>query len=252
MRRFLNDKTAVDPSSDSELISQPSSAPYPHVDFPALKAKHVRNARLYCDRKQMVRALELKPGCVIGEVGVAGGRFSTFLIDHLKPAEFVAFDLFNLHNIPILWGQPTSVLFEGKTQLEYFRDKLIGKHAKVVVEEGRSHEMLAKYPDGYFDMLYIDAGHTYEDVKRDAEVSKNKVKVDGLLVFNDYIMFDHLVSANAYGVVPAVNELVVKDDWEVVAFALQKQMFCDIAIRRIVVSKSPKGRFARLREVLRL
>jgi hypothetical protein len=202
------------------------------MDFPVLTASHVRHARLYSDRAEMFRAFALPQGGIIGEVGVAVGWFSTFLIEHFKPSEFVAFDLFNLHTIPTLWGQQTSVLFEGKTHLAYYRDKFAGTPARVTLEEGSSHARLAIYPDEYFDILYIDAGHTYEDVKRDAAVARKKIKPDGFLVFNDYIMFDHL-SGGAYGVVPAVNELVVQENWEVVGFALQQHMFCDIAIRRV-------------------
>ena len=53
----------------------------------------------------------------------------------------------------------------------------------------------------------------------------------GLLVFNDYIMVDHHYGT-PYGVVRAVNELVTASDWKVVGFALQQQMFCDIALCR--------------------
>jgi hypothetical protein len=35
-----------------------------------------------------------------------------------------------------------------------------------------------------------------------------------------------------YGIVPVVNSLVVNEGYDVVAFALQQQMFCDIAIRK--------------------
>jgi hypothetical protein len=52
-------------------------------------------------------------------------------------------------------------------------------------------------------------------------------------VFNDYTMCDHLVG-EAYGVVPAVNELVVQENWEAVGFALHMHMFCDIAVRRVM------------------
>jgi len=54
---------------------------------------------------------------------------------------------------------------------------------------------------------------------------------DGTLIFNDYVMYDHLQRVE-YGVVQAVNQLVIDGDWRVVGFALNHNMFCDIAIRR--------------------
>jgi hypothetical protein len=86
-------------------------------------------------------------------------------------------------------------------------------------------------------MIYVDADHAYESVKRDAEISKQKVKDDGILIFNDYIMFDHYAVFDPkaslwYGVVQVVNQLVVYDEFEVIGFAFKKDMFCDIAVRR--------------------
>ncbi|MGH7156139.1 MAG: class I SAM-dependent methyltransferase [Acetobacteraceae bacterium] len=202
----------------------------PCTDYPLLTARHVKEARLYCDRSEMFRSLGIRPGPVFGEIGVALGWFSEFILQHLDPSEFVVFDLFDLHTIPVLWGRATSEIFLGKTHLEYYRDKFSGSLSRMVIEVGSSHETLLRYPDRYFDVLYIDADHTYDGVKRDAELAKTRIKRDGLLVFNDYIMMDHL-SGDPYGVIPVVNELIVQEDWQVVAFALQHQMFCDIAIR---------------------
>jgi len=44
-------------------------------------------------------------------------------------------------------------------------------------------------------------------------------------------MTDHILGV-AYGVVPVVNKLIVDEGWRIIAFALQKGMFCDIALRR--------------------
>lgn len=65
----------------------------------------------------------------------------------------------------------------------------------------------------------------------DAVLAAKKIKHEGVIVFNDYTMFDH-ISGAAYGVVPAVNELITLGGWRVVGFALQQHMFCHIAIRR--------------------
>jgi hypothetical protein len=86
-------------------------------------------------------------------------------------------------------------------------------------------------------MIYVDADHSYRSVRRDVNVSKQKVKDDGILILNDYIMFDHYHVAEPnipvwYGVVQVVNQLVVEENFEVIGFAFAKHMFCDIALRR--------------------
>jgi hypothetical protein len=51
------------------------------------------------------------------------------------------------------------------------------------------------------------------------------------MVFNDYIMYDWFYG-DTYGVVRAVNELIINEDWRVCGFALNWGMFCDIAVRK--------------------
>ena len=62
-----------------------------------------------------------------------------------------------------------------------------------------------------------------------------------MIVLDDYIMFDHY-HYHPYGVVQAVNEFIVaNEDWKVCGFALQRDTFHDIAIRRSAV-KQPIAR----------
>ena len=204
---------------------------YPQQDFPALSAANLRHARLYADRKDLVRSFDHIRHGIVAEVGVALGEFSGFLMEELQPAQFVAFDTFDMHESPSHWGVSSSVLFGGLSHQDFFRKKFSGKSDIVVLEPGRSHDTLPLYPERYFDLIYVDAGHTYEDVKRDADIAKNKLKEQGVLVFNDYVMFDHMLGV-PYGVVQAVNELVTSEGWCVVGFALQQHMFCDIAVQR--------------------
>ena len=202
-------------------------------DYPALIHSNLKDARLYANRNDLIAELATSArGRCIAELGVALGAFSSFLIEALSPSQFVAFDTFDLHKIPILWGQDTSTIFAGRSHREYFKDRM-SKHGRTVrLEEGPSHVRLATYPDEYFSLIYVDAGHDYESVSRDAEIASHKLSRDGLLVFNDYVMYDH-VQSGMYGVVPAVNEMVVYKGWKVVGFALQHRMFCDIAIQRV-------------------
>jgi hypothetical protein len=220
------------PSEPASGDSAASPAPA-QTDIPTLKARHLCNAALFADRYDLIRSLApLLRGGEIAELGVSRGDFSAFLMETLEPRLFVGFDIFNMHEYPELWGIPSRVFFEGKTHLEFFRDRFRDRGSQVLTEVGLSHVQLSNYPDDYFDMIYIDADHSYEGVKRDAQISVKKLKKTGVLIFNDYTMFDPIFANVPYGVVRAVNEMVVNEGWRVIGFAFERNMFCDIAIRR--------------------
>jgi hypothetical protein len=212
----------------------------PEIDYPELRPGDVENARLFANRLSMVEAFRpLLKGKRIAELGVAFGDFSEILIKTLEPKQFFAFDTFTLHHVPILWRKPSKEVFGDMTHREYYANRFSKSSAPVVIEEGDGSTNLLKYPDKHFDMIYVDAAHDYRSVKRDAELGKQKLKDDGILIFNDYIMFDHfaVTDPNAtesfwYGIVQVVNQHVVYDDFEVIGFAFKKDMFCDIAVRR--------------------
>lgn len=204
------------------------------TNYPELQEANLHNARLYANRKDMVCDLgaAAKEGR-IAEVGVALGDFSEFLLETLSPKRFVGFDLFDLHNLELLWGQETKNIFNGASHHDYYKNRLSQYGQTVVTEKGLSQETLIRYPDRYFDLIYLDADHVYEGVKRDAELAARKLIDGGLLIFNDYIMYDPFQNIQ-YGVVPVVNEMIVNQGWSVVGFALQQHMFCDIAIQKII------------------
>lgn len=199
------------------------------MHYPSLKPQHLINARLYADRYDML--INLKPRLpenpVICEVGVAVGGFSQFMMETLNPAEFHAIDLFGLHNQDLLFGQPTSEIFGSGTHAEYYRDKF----PAAVIVEGDSAPALNRYPAEKFDLIYIDGDHRYEGAKADMMAAFKAIKPDGIMIFNDYIMYDHIQKGD-YGVVQVVNELVASSDWRIVGFGLEVQMFCDIALQR--------------------
>jgi hypothetical protein len=206
----------------------PSYTPAPH---PTLRDQHVDGARLYANRFDALA--EVKPNGRVAEIGVAAGDFTEAVLRVVQPERFDAIDIFQLHEWPTLWGRSTKEWFEGRTHREFYESRFEREIDAGVLHvfEGDSSAVMATRPDAYYDMIYIDGDHSFEGVLRDAEASVLKLKGDGLLIFNDYTMMDH-VSASPYGIVPVVNEFCANRGWTVAYFALQHELFCDIALRR--------------------
>ena len=78
----------------------------------------------------------------------------------------------------------------------------------------------------------FNANHSYEGVRRDIQAAKAKVKPDGLLAFNDYVFWSHR-ELMPYGVIQAVNEFCLAENWEFVYFALSPEAVNDVVVRRM-------------------
>lgn len=64
------------------------------------------------------------------------------------------------------------------------------------------------FPDGYFDFVYLDAGHRYEDVMLDLKCWYPKVKVNGYIMGHDYLdctMWESSLMPTVFEVKSAVN-----------------------------------------------
>jgi hypothetical protein len=172
----------------------------------SLEARHVERCTVLPDRVVMIRE-HLPKGGVVAEIGVAEGGNARTILESAQPRELHLIDMTFMH-------------------LEHVDRAAPGVH----FHERDSAEALAAFPDEYFDWIYIDGDHSYEGVVRDIEQAERKVKRDGVLVFNDYILFSY-TELLAYGVVAAVNELC-RRGWEFRYFAFAPHMYCDVALVR--------------------
>lgn len=98
--------------------------------------------------------------------------------------------------------------------------------------EGTSWIELSKFPDEHFDWIYIDASHMYDHVRQDLEMAKAKVKVGGHIICNDYTGWSPL-EGDPYGVLQAVNEFVVSENFEVTHLSLDGWGYHDIAMQKL-------------------
>jgi hypothetical protein len=61
-----------------------------------------------------------------------------------------------------------------------------GLSDRVTVSRGYSSDILPTLKDNWFDVIYIDGNHEPEYVLEDAVLAFRKVKVGGMLIFDDY------------------------------------------------------------------
>jgi hypothetical protein len=198
--------------------------------YPALSAEHVRGARLYANRTDQIAGLAVPKGGKVAEIGVWRATFSKALVDTLKPRQFLAFDIFTGHLEKDWNGMTGHELFDGLTHRQFYEREMAPYRDVTTVVEGSSLETLRGFTDRSFDLVYLDGSHHYDFVKSDAVFGAEMVKETGFLVFNDYMLIDHN-HAN-YGVVPVVNDMVVNHGWRVAGYALDRDLYCDIALQR--------------------
>jgi hypothetical protein len=173
------------------------------VLYPLTQDCIAADAKMFAHRLGLIETLPKK--AIIAEVGCYTGDFSKELLYRCDPAELHLFDQLTIPSFPTF--------------------------PQVIGHQGDSSTEMRKMPNEFFDWIYIDGDHAYEGVRKDVAAALFTLKPDGLLVFNDYIVYDW-VARMQYGVVEVVNDLAVNYGWEIIAWAFSTGMFCDIALRR--------------------
>lgn len=169
-------------------------------------------------RNEMMKEY-VKPGDKVCEMGVFMGEFARFL-HSLEPSELVLIDPFD--------GWCSSGNADGNNVIqtylpmvyEYMRADF-KRDLGIILEKGLSWDVLEKYPDSYFDCVYIDSSHSYEGTKRELYKCAKKVKKGGIIAGHDYDVnpakCEHKYN---FGVKRAVDEFCTEKGWQIIALAL--------------------------------
>ncbi|NTJ11457.1 class I SAM-dependent methyltransferase [Rhizobium lusitanum] len=202
------------------------------MEYHRLTTENLYDAKLYANRYDMMRSLDQQGGVFV-EVGVAFGDFSKFVLDNCRFEKSYLVDIFTLDQQEYLWGKHRGEIFGEYSHEAYVRDRFEKevKAGNVEVVRSDSFEFLNDLPKDFADVIYIDGDHSYLGVLRDAQVAQKALKNSGYLVFNDYILYDHIAQTEL-GVVPVVNDLCKSGNWKITHFAFEKNMFCDVALRK--------------------
>jgi hypothetical protein len=138
--------------------------------------------------------IEMLPKNSIGaEVGVHKGDFSAQLLQWVNPKELHLIDPWKHEES----GAYKEAWYGGKAQggqaemddryqsvcARFGRDI---RRGRVRIHRGYSTDILNKFPDEYFDWIYIDGNHLYEFVKQDLALSFKKTRPSGYITGDDY------------------------------------------------------------------
>jgi hypothetical protein len=190
----------------------------------------LQRARIVSSREDILEALP--KGLAICEVGTAYGDFAQKILDVCKPSKLIVIDTFNFHTLPSEpWGESC---LSGASHIEYYQRRFEPYIRTGVMQVmcGYSSEMLPVIADKSVDVFYVDAAHNFEAVWADLSFIKYKIRDDGWIILNDYVLYDILQDV-PYGVIQATNRFMLEENWEMCFLALHDYMFCDVAIRKV-------------------
>jgi hypothetical protein len=192
----------------------------PKIDF---KNDHLRNAKVLADRSELLQVLP-KNG-VVAEIGVDEGGFSSQILALNNPKK--------LHLIDSWSSQ----------QYKHKKEKVLKRfiseinNGQVEINLGLSTELYEKFPDKYFDWIYIDTGHGYQLTKEELICYQSKMKDGGIIAGHDFITWEYL-GFNRYGVIEAVSEFCNEYDWELIYLSMEVTSHPSFAIRKISNTKA--------------
>ena len=165
----------------------------------------VRDCRFFASRYHMLDALPR--GGAVAELGTYKGDFAREIVARCAPRE--------LHLIDLDYSSFDAAGLDGPA---------VTRHV------GSTHEVIAQFPDGHFDWVYVDADHSYEGTLRDARTAAPKIRSGGFMAFNDFAHIDPALGR--YGVHRAVVEFAVEANWPFHCFAYELDGLYDVALRK--------------------
>jgi hypothetical protein len=171
-------------------------------------------------------ALDYMPkNAITAEIGVAIGGFSSEILKRMNPQKFYALDLFDNYG---WFKQLPDSEKQDFTHKTYYENKFKNyiDNGIMEVRQGLSWDLIAEFPDDYFDYIYLDACHVYETAKRDINAILPKIKNGGIFAFNDY----GYRTGTCFGTYRAINDFINSGKHIVKYLALNHTSLHDIII----------------------
>jgi len=146
----------------------------------------------------------LPHNAVCAEFGVAAGGFSKEILRRLSPKKLYLVDPYwKEYGDHYSWNRK-SIMATWNHAVKRVRQYDTNKVVAMVVDY--DYNFLADLPDNFFDWIYLDSTHNYEDTLRELDLMACKVKDEGMLAGHDWLPNPN---NKHHGVYKAINEWLV-------------------------------------------
>lgn len=141
--------------------------------------RRVKNLKesMFERRNKLLKSLPKNAICA--EVGVFKGELSKRILDITKPKKLVLIDAWSTDVMKDNSDVQNSFTQENFDEVYSNVLTKFAKYDHVEIIRRNSIDGMKQFPDSYFDWIYIDASHSYQDVLSDLETAKAKVKHGG-------------------------------------------------------------------------
>jgi hypothetical protein len=117
---------------------------------PKLTPRHIKNLRVVTTRFKLL--MLLPSNGIVAEAEVDEGNYSQKILALNKPRKLHLIDSCGSER----FGEDKLKKVEGRFNAEV-------ESGQVVINRGISHDELETFPDAYFDWVYLDTSHVYEN-----------------------------------------------------------------------------------------
>src|SRR4051812_39687412 len=139
---------------------------------------------LYVNATRVEILSHLPKGMRVAEIGAQAGEYSSDLLKHLEPRELHLIDPWTYHADEYYRHDPANVPQELQDRLyDHVRSRFadhIGT-GRVKLHRAKSLEIVSHFPNGFFDMVYVDAMHYHDAVLNDLIAYAPKIRPGGIL-----------------------------------------------------------------------
>ncbi len=172
-----------------------------------LQEIHIANLKPLVDRQALLAHLP-KAGNVC-ELGVNEGDFSADILRITRPRTLKLVD-------------PWDSRRYGEKKYQAVAKRFSAEIASGQVEllRGYSTGIGPQIADGSLDWVYVDTTHSYELTRDELRLYASKLIPGGILAGHDYQM-GNFRKGIVYGVIEAVQEFCVREDWEFVFLTME-------------------------------